>query len=117
IIGTWKLSVEAGYIVETFKGDTNIPCILYAVGVFVFFRENGNRIMEGKAGKAIEKLAKYTFSVYLMHWFVIDVLVRLFDINTLSIIYRLVAPFIIVPICILATLVLRKIPLIRHIVP
>ena len=46
ILGTYLLSMEAGKIIRTFKGFTNIPSILYATGVFVFFKENEDTIIK-----------------------------------------------------------------------
>lgn len=39
IFGTYKLSFEAGYIVKTFKGYTNVPSVLYSISIFVFAKE------------------------------------------------------------------------------
>lgn len=44
IIGTYKLSMDAGKIIDTYKGYTNIPCIMYSVAIFVLLKDIGNRI-------------------------------------------------------------------------
>lgn len=114
IIGTYKLSMEALTIVRTFKGYTNLPCILYSIGIFIFIRQISKKI---KSNKVIDFLSSYTFPIYLIHWFVMDILVTIFKFNTRSIVYRLGAPLIIVPICIGIAFLLRKIPGIKKIVP
>ena len=45
IVGTYRLSMESGVIIRTFKGYNNVPCILYSVGIWVFFKEHGSSIM------------------------------------------------------------------------
>lgn len=114
IIGTYKLSMDAGQIIDTYKGYTNIPCIMYSVAIFVLLKDIGNKITNYKI---INIIGKYTFPIYLMHWYVLRILVKIFSIDTHSLLYRLGAPFIIVPICMLITFVLRKIPLIKKTVP
>ena len=114
IIGTYKLSMDAGKIIDTYKGYTNIPCIMYSVAIFVLLKDIGNRITNYKI---INVIGKYTFPIYLMHWYVLRIFVKLFSINTQNILYRLGTPFIIVPICILIAYILRKIQKIKKIVP
>ena len=106
--------MDANQIIDTYKGYYNVPCILYSVGIFVFIKELCNII---KLPKIVDCLSKYTFVIYLMQFFVIDILVRLFNINTLSIIYRLGMPIVVIFLIILITYILRKIPVIKNIVP
>ena len=117
IWGTYSLSFEAGYVVQTYKGYTNVPCVLYSVGMFVLFKQIGEKIKNEKIISMIEGLSGYTFAVYLLHWFVMDTIVREFDINIQSIVYRIGAPVIIFVICIGITWLIRKIPIVRKILP
>lgn len=115
IVGTYILSMDAGTSVRTFKNPAiSVP---YASGIFLFFKNHGNKIMDGFIGKIVNYLKKYTFSIYLLHWFVMKGLNYLYPFNTKSIVYRLGMPFAIIPICIALTMLLRKLPIIRNIVP
>ena len=119
IIGTYYLSIKEGEIIQAFKGYTNVPAILYATGIFIFFKDYGNKIMK-KISKIINFLSKYTFSTYLIHFFIMDILtILLKKINILntSLLYRLLGPFIVIPIAILITIILRKIKVVKNIVP
>ena len=118
IVGTYNLSMREGWIVQTYKGYANVPCILWSVGVFVFFKYTGGRIMGNKVvAKVINVLKKYTFSIYLTHWYVMQMLVYEFGADTKSIIYRLGAPFLIVIVVVICTWLVRRIPLVRRILP
>uniref|UniRef100_UPI00405718FF acyltransferase n=1 Tax=Agathobacter sp. TaxID=2021311 RepID=UPI00405718FF len=117
IVGTYKLSVEAGQIVSTFKGYVNIPCVLYSIAVFVFVKELVGRYENTKIVSFILKFNKYTFAVYLMHFFVMDMLVDSFEINTFSIYYRVIGACIIFLICCAVTKILRKIPFGTYLLP
>lgn len=117
MIGTYVLSMNEGYVVQLFKGYTKVPCLLYSLAIFVLIKDIGGKIRNEKFINAIEILGSYTFSVYLMHYYVMDIMVRLFDINVRSLIYRVGAPFVIFVICMGITWCLRKIPILRKIVP
>ena len=114
IIGTYILSIDANTIIHTYKGYNNVPCIMYSVSVFLLIKDVSKYI---KNYKYINLYGKYTFAIYSMHWYIMDILVYVLNINTISIAYRLCFPFIIVAICIGITYIIRKIPFLKHIVP
>ena len=117
IVGTYCLSYNAGYIVQTFKGYLNVPCILYSVGVFVLFKQLGEKIKNQRVIDLIDWVSQYTFAVYLLHWFVMNVIVRKFYVDIRSMWYRLGAPIIIFAICIMITWIVRRIPILKKILP
>lgn len=118
IIGTQVLSFREGKIVDTYKGYTNVPCLFYSVAVFVFFRQVGNRLMSCRPVKrCVCFLQGYTFSVYLLHMPLLRIIARETGLDTRSIVWRLGAFVVIVPLCVVITWVLRRIPVLRKIVP
>lgn len=118
IIGTYNLSIEEREIVKLFKGYVNVPCVLYSTGVFVFLRYSGEKIMKNHFfRKMINFLKSYTFSLYLMHWFILQVILRAFSLDIRSIYYRLLSPFVVVIINILITYFLRKLPFFGKLLP
>ncbi len=117
IVGTYKLSIEAGYIVDKFKGYINVPCVLYSIALFIFLKELVNKYENKKIISFILRFNKYTFAVYLIHFFVMDILVDLFIINTFSIYYRVIGAFIIFILCCVFTKIIRKIPFGKYLLP
>lgn len=118
IVGTYCLSKEAGEVISTYKGYNNVPCILYSFAVFVLLRDVGNWIMKSKTcEKIIKTLCGYTFPAYLLHWYTLSWSRTIFHINVKSIFYRLGFPIIAFGIIMGITYGLRKIPLIKHILP
>ena len=117
IIGTYRLSIEAGEIVTLYKGYNNLPCYLYSVGIFVFVKTISPKVMKSHLKKCILFLGNYTFPVYLMHIYIKAALPRLLHISIYSLAFRLGAPLLIIPLCIIAAYFLRKIPVIKRIVP
>lgn len=118
IIGTYKLSMNAGSIVSTYKGYSNLPCFFYSLGIFIILSDIGKKIMKVEIlQKVINFLGEYTFAFYLMHWYVMDMLRNMFHIDTRTIVWRLCAPILIGCIVIIITSILRRIPVIKKIVP
>lgn len=117
-IGVYVLSTRDGNINRDFKGYTSVQSIMYAVGIFVFIKNITPYIYKSKLiCKLINFVKKYTFGIYLLHWFVLKSINQMFDLDTFSLKYRLIMPFIIISICIVIITVLRKMPLIKHVVP
>lgn len=117
-MGTYFSSIHAGKLISIYKGYMNIPCLLYSTAIFIFFRYGGQKIMQNQnICKIINKVKNYTFSLYLLHWYILQILLRHFSINETSIIYRLTAPFLALVITMIITKIIRKIPVIKRILP
>lgn len=118
IIGTYRLSIAANSIVQTYKGYNNLPCFFYSLAVFIMLTEISNKVMKVQIiNKLINFLGKYTFEFYLIHWYVMGILGSILDIDTRSIVWRLGAPIIMEIIVIIITYILRCIPFVNKIVP
>ena len=116
-VGTYRASLAAGQIVWTFKDYTNLPSVLYAFGVFLLLREAGMRIMRTKAAGAIRFLAGYSFPVYLLHMFLLSLCKRFFPVDVYSLAYRLGMPWLVYAAVLLIAWLMRKLPLVRRLVP
>ena len=118
ICGTYALSVEAGRIIKTFKGYENVPSVLYAIGVFIFLKDVGTWLMKKESiARFVRMLSKYAFEVYLLQFLLLYRVPSIPSIDQTSIVYRLGAPFVMIPIIMVFTWILRKIPIVRNIVP
>lgn len=118
LIGTYTLSIGAGEIVETYRGYVNLPCVLYSLGVFVFIKYDFVKLMRfGWISRIVNFLNPYTFGIYLLHWFVLEIIVRMFGINAHSIVYRLLAPFAVLAISVFVIWIVQKIPGGKRVIP
>lgn len=118
IIGTYYVSMDAGEVIKTFKGFNNVPSALYSIGIFVFIKYDLIRIMKiNIISKLVNFLDFYTFGIYLVHWYLLEFLRITFKINNTSIIYRLLAPIVVLIMSVILIYILRKIPIIKKIVP
>ena len=133
-IGTLEDSRNIGSVSYLLKGYEKLPSYLYAAGVFLFVKEISDAVMKWKPLRVVvEKMAKYTFVTYLMHWYLMEMFLdafhakwftNLFGCAPIDVLvvgsnlwYRLLTPFLLYAVCMGVAWVLRKIPLVKHIVP
>ena len=120
IIGSVIVSKHTGRIECLFKGYTNFPCVLYSIGIFVFFKYHENAKIFKKLKSSITFLAKYTFALYLVHQFILTELT-----NALSPLGILNTDLIFIPITLILTILfsiaiiwlIRKLPFGKVLLP
>lgn len=117
-IGTYYLSTRDGSINKTFFGNIEYYTFFLAAAIFVFIKysntikiiENNNRIRN-----IIVKLSSMSFGVYLTHMIILNKLKLYIDSTTFG--WRLLVPFLIYIICLFIVSIVRKIPIIKYIIP
>lgn len=115
--GTYILSLRNGVLDGTFGHYTNVPCLLISIGMFLFLKEIGNRIENNRTIKIIDCLSGYTMASYVLHQYVSCYLIRPYINDIYSLAYNLGAPILNFVICVVITYIMRKIPVLRKIVP
>ena len=71
----------------------------------------------GYINKIVNFLNPYTFGIYLVHCYVIKSLIKIFNIEVTSIVFRLIGPFVVILISVSLIYLIRKIPVISKIIP
>ena len=118
LFGTCRESMKLGTVSLVFKGYENVPGFLYAIGAFLLLKEIGSAVMKGRAARFFTRIAPYTLEYYLMQFIFLDLAEEMLSTTVrASLLYRLGAPFLILPVITLLTWCMRKIPVIREIVP
>ena len=121
LLGTHYYSLLAGEIVQTFKGYYTPQTIAYSVGITLLVKRFGDKLMSNKLlPPPVNFLSRYTLSIYITHIFSWGILYYLFSISplgTTSLLYRLGGPFLIIPLSVGFTWLIRKIPYVRAILP
>ena len=108
---TARLSVAAGAIVDLYKGYNNVPCVFCTLALFTLVKQIAPSLLRRPAvEKAFAKLGAYTFAVYLLHWYVLDLLVKLPAVDEYALWYRLGAPVPVFLVCAAAAFLIRKLP-------
>lgn len=111
------LSLDIGVNNNPFRAYTALPCFLYAMGVFVFIKGITSKIQNENILNLIEKISHYTFPVYLLHWFILDFLVKPYLTSIHSSFFRICIPYMVFLVCILLAWILRKIPVLKYLLP
>ena len=115
LFGTMYLSLDSGEIVSVFKGYTNFPCVLYTVSVFTFIKYLPHKFIFGLK-KQFESLSQATLGVYLIHWFLINIIMTHFKMLNLTLLsHKFFAVVIVFSLSVLFTKIIKKIPVIRNI--
>ena len=133
-LGTYVDSQNIQAVSNLYKGYDKLPSYLYATGVFLLIKRVSGDVMRWKPVRfVIERMAKYTFATYLMHWYLMEMFIDMFrapwftnlfhtaPLDTLvvgaSMWYRLLTPFLLYAVVMGISWVLRKIPLVKYIIP
>lgn len=112
-------SAEEGALVKTFWGYMNFPTVFLAAGVFVAIKSiRWETLFKTETSRrAVSAVAGTGFGVYLMHMIVYRILQNVTEIDPCSYTWRFAVPFVIYFICVGAVSIMKKIPVLKHIVP
>lgn len=119
-IYTYYMSYQEGILNRDLFDYCVAPSVFLAMAVFVFFR---NLNLEEVLNKLkintdiIAKLSSCSFGVYLIHIIVKNKLTNLFNLNIYSIWYRTVGAIALYLICVFIVYIIKKIPIVKKIVP
>lgn len=116
-LGTVILSVDQGTLATDFYGYVTIWAMLPAVALFLLVKEIPLQKINDAARSRLSMLSSFSFGVYLMHLIVIAVFSKVAHLSNTSLLYRLGGPLVIYAVCCLVVFVLKKIPILRRIVP
>lgn len=120
---TYFLSIQTGKLVQLVKGYYTPLCVFYSASIFVFAKLISPYIIKGKFKFIIYDLSSYSFSSYLIHYpilqyLVLDIIyIKLFNVSINSPLFRFTSIFILFPIIYLFTYLIRKIPILKYVLP
>lgn len=119
ICGTYYESYALGDVSHIYKNLTYAPIVMYSGAFFLFIKQISEKVMKTNISKYMHFIKKYTFPIYLMHYYIIEILNRYLHLTnyTKSIFYRLGMPFIVIPITIIIAALIRKLRLGKKILP
>ncbi len=116
--GTYYESYALGDVSQIYKKLTYAPIVMYSGAFLLFIKQISEKLMKTNISKYVHFIKKYTFPIYLMHYYIIEILNRYLYLTnyTKSIFYRLGMPFIVIPITIITALI-RKLRLGKKVLP
>ena len=116
---TFILSKELGYVVKTTWGYTSWHSILLACSVFVIIKQlfTTKFNLSKKHAKLLSKVSSGSFGIYLIHQIVMYYEKAIFNINPAMWEWRTIGVITTYIISLLIVLVIKKIPIIKKIVP
>ena len=116
---TYNFTSINGKIDETLFGYSQFHSVLLACAVFVFFKNiNYDKIFKGeKSKKILSKIASCSFGIYLIHKIVMHYETTIFNIDNKSWQWRTIGVICTYIISLVIIYLIKKIPLLKKIVP
>ena len=106
---------EATYMFKSYIYPTTV---LYSIAIWIFSKQIcKNQSFVKRIRRIVEFINPYTFGIYLIHYYFIEMIAHYSKWNIQSISFSLLIPVIVIPLAILTLYILKRIPYVRHIVP
>jgi len=120
--GTLVLTPDFGgreTINMAFKGYMNFPCVFHSVAVFVLFKQCNFSILTRNKFvlQLINKMHASTLGIYLVHIYLLGIIVGLLHIDESSLTWRILGSLLIFVLAFVFVQCLKRIPIIRNVVP
>lgn len=117
-IFTVKLSFRTGRFDRTFNGYSNMTSMMMSPAVFVLFKYiQWDKVINKKSIKIIKRASSASFGVYLIHKFVIQFILKNWDINTRSLTWKTFGAIFIYIISVVIVMLIKKVPGLKTLVP
>lgn len=119
-ITTFILSKDAGAVIKTTWGYTSWHSILLASAVFIFIKNmNFKKLFKdkNKVTKVLARISSCSFGIYLIHQIIMYYEKSIFEINVTSWQWRIIGVITTYLICLIIVMILKKIPILKRIVP
>ena len=114
LLGTQFSSIRSGWIIQTYKGYTNAPSVLYAVAIFTFFRYCKPNKFFNFMYRVCKFMAPMTFGIYLIHPLILNHINKLFDVNDIC--FRTFGSIAIFILCASIVWIIQHIPYIKKLI-
>ena len=117
LIGTHILTYRNKRTITFYMGYLNLPTILYCNSFFLFIKENFSLLLKIVNKKYINKLGSLTIGPFFLHWPVIEFFQKFPGLILRMNIFTFYGGSVICVISFILTYILKKIPIVRYIVP
>lgn len=115
---TYYFSIQEGMVNRNSWGYLSIICVIPSIAVFLFVKNiKWNTYINDKFSVLFSKISSCSFGVYLMHILIKDIVTSFLKLDDTTLFYRLLFPIFLYFICVVVAYLIKKIPLIKKIVP
>lgn len=115
-IGIYFTSYQKGAVDSTFSGYLNFPSLFLALAVWIFFQYHTVQFSP-KVGKYVSRISSASFGIYLIQAYFAYNIPHLFGFSHHSIVWRTLGSIGVYFICLIIVLALKRIPIIKRVVP
>ena len=95
----------------------NLPIVIYSCSVFLFIKENSKFLFKIINKKYIHEIGSLSLGPFFLHNLIIETLPRFYKYSRASFNYRIYGFILISITCFLIAFIIKKIPLIKYLIP
>lgn len=117
---TYYFSIQTGEVNQNLFDYCSAVSVMLAVAVFIFIKQvNWNKVIKKVKinTNVLSKISSCSLGIYLIHMLVKNELTNLLKLDIYSIYYRTFGAIILYIICLIIVYIIKKIPIIKKIVP
>lgn len=115
--GTYYLSIKNNTKDTTYWGYLYFPSVFLSIAVFLWFKNRKYTYLKksDKLVRVIRYLSSCSFGIYLMHYMVIDCIIRIWNIDISILEWRTIGIVIVYLISLVGVSIIKKIPIVSKI--
>ena len=117
LIGTHVLALKNNKIIRTHKGYLNLPSVIYSCALFLFIKEYSHIIINIFKRKYINSIGSLTLGPFFMHLTIKETLEKFTCFKALTNLNILLSSLLLFLICVILSSIMRRIPIIKLLVP
>lgn len=117
LIGTKTMYFRDKAKIRLHKGYLNLPAILHSCAIFLFLKENSYFILKKVNKNIINNIASLTFGPFFLHYPILETIQIFPKLYNYLFFNTLLFSFFIFCLCLLISYILKKIPILRLLVP
>lgn len=117
VFGTYMLSIQQHKLINTFMGYLNLPNVFISIAVVVFIKNVEQSDQFTQLFNWCQRFSKYTFGVYLLHWFVIAIIKDFKLMSTYSVEFMTIGAIIVYVVSFVISYIISKISPLKYIIP
>lgn len=117
LIGKTYPQIPTCELLNHYWSNASLDSLLYSLGLFTLIKYKLVKIMEHEKFKnIIFFLNDYIFGIYLIHWYILLILIKAFQITDI-LIYLIICPILTIVLCVIFIYFIRQIPILKKILP
>lgn len=106
-----------GQFSQMYKSYIFPTTALYAIAIWILVKQIYSKYSFNSINKIVSFVKPYTFGIYLVHFYLIEIIFHYLKLNKQSMLFTVGMPIAVIPLTIIVIMILKKIPYVQKLVP